>query len=78
VAIGGLLGGFLIKNSEKTNEHISKKIRKTMKKKTFLTIAKKKILPPMLRMNGQRPQMKGHVEKKKSGRATNLENLNVF
>jgi hypothetical protein len=50
VAIGGLLGGFLIQNSEKTNEHISKKICKKMKKKTFLTIAKKKILPPMLRI----------------------------
>jgi hypothetical protein len=43
-----------------------------MKKKAFLTIAKLFLLPPMLRMNGQKPQMKGHVEKKKSERATNV------
>ncbi len=39
MAIGGLLGVFLTRKSEKANEHISKKIHKKMKKKAFLAIA---------------------------------------
>jgi hypothetical protein len=65
VAIGGLLGVFLIRKSEKANEHISKKSTNFFKKKAFLTITIFFLLPPILRMNGQKPQMKGHVEKKK-------------
>jgi hypothetical protein len=34
--------------------------------------------PPMLRMNGQMPQIERPCWERKSGRATNLENLNVF
>jgi len=64
VAIRGLLSVFLLKKSEKANEHIARH---------FLQLPKKS-LPPMLRMNGQRPQMKGHVEKCFFGRATNVEN----
>jgi len=65
VAIGGLLGVFLIRKSEKANEHISKKSTILKKKRHFLQSPIFFLLPPILRMNGQKPQMKGHVEKKK-------------
>jgi hypothetical protein len=50
VAIGGLLGVFLIKKSEKTNE--PKNPQTNEKKRHFLQLPKKITLPPMLRMNG--------------------------
>jgi hypothetical protein len=51
VAIGGLLGVFLIKKSEKPM-CISAKMQTNEKKRHFLQSPKKIILPPMLRMNG--------------------------